>query len=162
MLRIIVQSIRQPGAGKKRYLITTTDGAKLGAWPNQIPFIKEGVTYDVETEDYQGDNGFVMTNLTKITKVEGMPPPAASAVPREPFVSGAYRQPANSPLAPPPPSPMSKDEQIFVQGIVQSLVRSGDVTLDTVEAAVNKMRGVWKRTLGRAIIQQHIDGIAAE
>lgn len=154
-MRIVVQSIKPPAEGKKRYLITTADGQKFGVYPNQIALFHEGCAYDIETKSWQAQNGFPMTDIEKATKVQGAPPPAASAAPREPFVSGSYRPGANSALTT-PDAPMSKDEQIFVQGIVQALIRSGEVGLDNTEAAVNKMRGIWKRTLGRAMIQHQI------
>src|SRR5713226_4296547 len=141
---ITIADIRPPGEGKQSARITTTGGENFWLWSTKLGLVKVGGTYDA---DWEENNGF--KNIKTVKQV------AATASATVPFQSGAYRpqtQPASAPL-----TACSKDEQIFVQGVVQQLIRSGEVTLDNVEAAVNKMRGVWKRTLGRAVIQQQME-----
>jgi hypothetical protein len=129
---------------EKLTFITTTDNRKLRVWNDKAARfgLEQGGTFDVETE--AGQYG---THITKAKR-------AISAPAAQPVVAGTYRQSTLTSAS--PDSPMSKDEQIFVQGMVQAFIRSGEVSLDNAEAAVNKMRGIWKRTLGRAMIQHQI------
>jgi hypothetical protein len=141
-MQITIASIDQK---EKLSFITTTDGQKLRVWNDKAARfggLEQSGTYEVETE-----SGQYGTHITKAKKASGaLQVTTSTRSPTKDFVQNASVCP-----------PHSKDEQIFVQGVVQQLIRSGEVTLDNVEAAVNKMRGVWKRTLGRAVIQQQME-----
>lgn len=127
--------------------VTTTDNRKLRIWNDKAARfgLQQGATFEIDTEGSQYG-----THITKAKRVADQPAAAPAYQP------GTYRPPATSPLAT-PPGPACDNERIFVQGMVQNFIRSGEVTLDNVEGAINKMRGVWKRTLGRAVIAHQME-----
>jgi len=151
-MTLTVARIDPPKPNGKKGTIVGTDGQVIYAYPDKTTQFAPGRTYQIEysTSDWKGKT---FNNLESFVQIAA---PVTTSAPRaEPFVSGTYR-PTETISAPTVTTP-SVDERIFVQGMVQNFIRSGEVTLDNVETAVTKMRGVWKRTLGRAAIQQQME-----
>jgi hypothetical protein len=151
-MQITITSIDQK---TKHSFIITSENRRLRCWNDKVARfgLEQGATYDVETEDsdYNG------TTLTYIVKAKRVAQPIAGQ-PREPFASGAFRPPANSALAT-PPTPSSKDEQIWVQGILQTFIRAGEVTLDRNQIlnVTRMLRSIHREAFGREVLQHQME-----
>lgn len=146
-MRITVTSLSPK---EKLTFVKTTEGQEFRCWNNKISQfgIEAGASYDVETDNTQ--YGVHITKAKRVAAGQVVIPA------REPFTAGSYRPPATSPLST-PDAPLTKDEQIWVQGFVQAFIRSGEVSLDNFEEVVRKVRGVYKRTIGRDVIQRQME-----
>lgn len=137
-----ISEIRPPQGNAKSGCITTTDNEKFWLWSTKLGLVKVGATYEA---DWDENNGF--KNVKTVRQV-------ASSDGPEPFRSGAHRPQGYEPL---PADPLSKDEQIWVQGFVQAFIRSGEVSLDNFEDVVRRVRGVYKRNVGRPSMQRQME-----
>lgn len=132
-MQITVASIQNK---PKRSIIETTDGRKLGVWTDKLGQMDlvAGGSYEIETQAHEMDNGKTLTNIVKAKSV-------------------AF---ATSPLSTPSPAQgeggcgKSKDEQIFVQGLLQALIKSGQIKNDKTElwTTTQMLRGLWRHTFG--------------
>lgn len=108
-----IQSIRPPGEGKKSACITTTENEKLWLWADKLGLVRNGATYEAIVET--NDRGFKNIKNVKQTAGPVVPFPQPQNAPRQ-------QQPAAS--------PSTKDKQIFVQGVLQHFIQTGQVKLD--------------------------------
>lgn len=146
-MRITIASIDMKPT---RCLVHTTEDKKYGVWNDKVGKwgLEAGATYEVETETTEV-NGRNLTNITKAAKVSVAPA-------REPFVSGAYREPA---ATPPRPATCPTDaERMFVCSILNALIQAGEVKNDKTAlwTTTQMLRGLWKHTFGFDTVNQQI------
>jgi hypothetical protein len=140
--RITVASIEQK---PKRSVIITPEGRRYGCFSEKLAafgFELNGV-YDVETTTHES-GGITLTNIVKAKRIA---------------VENAAASPAaqQATAAPPPAANSggngnghSKDEQIFVQGLLQSLIRAGEIHNDKRQLweTTVMLRNLWRATFG--------------
>ena len=156
-------TISQIDMKPKRCIVHTTDGRKLGCYVEKLSKfnIEAGCTYDIETTDVQV-NDMTLTNISSAKRVAAAAPTPqqqqAASQQQERFVSGAFRS-ASGPLASAGPAASRKDEQIFVQGILQALIRAGEVKNDKTSlwTTTQMLRGLWRHTFGFEVVNQHME-----
>jgi hypothetical protein len=107
----------------KRRIITTSEGRKLGIWADKLAKLglETGASYDVETTDAEV-NGVTLTNIVG-TKRLGAATSTTTASPAKPTGNG-YAGNGNGNA--------HRDRQIFVQGVLQALIKTGHVGPDKV------------------------------
>jgi hypothetical protein len=132
-----------------RSVVVTTEGRRLGFFKElaaKITF-QIGGTYEVETKATEYD-GKTLVNIVKAKQVA-----ASSAPPATPFVSGAYRPTGGGSANP------TKEEQIFVQGILQAMIKAGKVEVDkqALWSATQMLRDLWRHTFGFDPVHQHLE-----
>jgi hypothetical protein len=146
MSTIVVASIE---VKPSRSVVVTTEGRRLGFFKELAATItfQIGGTYEVETKATEYD-GKTLVNIVKAKQVAASPGPVQT-----PFVSGTYRnQSATS-------GPDTKSEQIFVQGILQAMIKAGKVEVDkqALWSATQMLRGLYKHTFGFDSVHQHLE-----
>ena len=134
---------------EKRSVAITTEKRRLGFWQDQAAKLnlQIGGTYEVETTATE-INGKTLVNIVKAKQL------AAGSAPRqESFVSGAYRPNGGG------SAPAAKDEQIWVQGLLQAMIKAGKVEVDkqALWSATQMLRGLWKHTFGFDSVHQHLE-----
>jgi hypothetical protein len=134
-ITLTIAEIRSPAEGKERGSIIGTDGTRLGCFREKLGTFQIGQTYAIEHTDgdYRNVKG------AKVTA-------ALAPQPQQPTQrsNGNGYSVGNG-------NGHSKDEQIWTQGLLQSLIKAGHVGNDKRqlwEAAV-MLRNLWHASFGR-------------
>lgn len=131
---IVAKYINPPKEGAKN---ATVKDDRNNIWlldPANMSQLREGEAYNIEYDQFKVKSGDTLRKIER-WEIKGAALPAQTN--------------KSSPI--PNVAPIAKDEQIFVQGIVQRIKgRHGeeDLSVDGDVALVNHWREVWQRTFG--------------
>jgi len=129
---------------EKRSVAITTEKRRLGFWQDQAAKLnlQIGGTYEVETTATE-INGKTLVNIVKAKQI-GHADAAATAS----HTSGSSGN-----------GHSAKDEQIWVQGLLQAMIKAGKVEVDkqALWSATQMLRGLWRHTFGFDSVHQHLE-----
>jgi len=126
----------------KRSIVVTTDGRKIGVWPQQIAMFQAGLTYEVELKD-EAVNGTTYTNVVKAQQVAASaayPTQAAPAVVPQQQNGGNYYRPTAPEDA----------KRMFVCANLSAMIQAGKVE--------NKKEDVWNTASMLCAVWDHMFG----
>jgi hypothetical protein len=138
---ITVAHIEQPAPGRKQGTLIDTQGNKWKVWPDKLANYAPGNTYDItyKVNNFKGFESKVIEN--SVLKAAG------------PLLEGPQVK-APSTWLPPAPTNYTKDEMIFVCGIVNHAVGAGlTVSKANILGVTNAMREVWAETFAKAPVK---------
>jgi len=126
----------RPNGGKNGKIVGTS-GETIYAPPSKTAKFIPGHSYEVDysTSEWKGQN---YNNLESFHEVEASKASSISAP-----------QVRNS----------AKDEQIWVQGLLQAMIKAGKVEVDkqALWSATQMLRGLWRHTFGFDSVHQHLE-----
>jgi hypothetical protein len=130
--------------GKKVATVVAVGGARFDCWPEQLSSIRVGKRYEIETSDrvYNGRTYRKITKATPYGAADG-----AAAAPAAARTATATVPPANGYAG---GNGAGKDRQIFVQGMLQAALRSGELKFEKTALyhATCMLMQLYKHTLG--------------
>jgi len=137
---ITVAGITPPAQGKKQGKIADTAGNNWNVWGDKLQNYRMGVTYNITYEENEFNN--VRYNVIKNAEPAGQGTQQTTMPLAQPRVA-----------MPPPSVATPKDEMIFVCGALNHTLANQNISpleLTAMEIGdfVNKLRTVWKGTLG--------------
>jgi hypothetical protein len=142
-LTMTVAKIEPPKPGKQKAKVVGVAGETIYAFPDKAAKFTPGRAYEVDYSTNEW-NGKTFNNLESFHEVE-----ASRAQPASITNGNGYH---------------SKDEQIFVQGVLQAMIRGGLVKAATKDelkqelwSATQMLRGLWKHTFGYDSVHQHLE-----
>jgi hypothetical protein len=130
--------------GKKVATVVAVGGAKFDIWPEQLGSIQVGKRYEIETRD-RVYNGRTYRKITKATPYGAADGAVAAATAAR--TATAALPPANGYAV---GNGAGKDRQIFVQGMLQSALRSGELKFEKTALyhATCMLMQLYNHTLG--------------
>lgn len=138
---ITVAGITPPAAGKKQGDIIDTQGNKWKVWGDKLHLYQMGGSYSItyETNEFKGQQFNVIKTVN---------PAAPQQQPR-------VQQPAPVQAAQQGQQFTSKDEMIFVCGVINNAMGNSninpfEITITEFISMVNKSRQAWRNTFGKS------------
>jgi hypothetical protein len=154
-MTMTIAEIRSPAEGKQRGTLIGTNGAKIGVFREKASLFNVGGTYDIEVSDGDYQNVKSATPVTPPATASGWAAPAGAnghaanggGVSYASNGNGGHHPTGNGATHQQPSGPhCAKEEQIFVQGVLQALIRAGEVKNEKVQLwhTLRMLRSLYK------------------